>query len=334
MKKEQIKILSPVDRIEEVLPLIKAGADEFFCGFLIRGEIFSSIRESVKRISDNKYDYSKFNASSLDEFIALARLIKSKGKKIFLALNSPFLDESKIKIAEDIINRIKNLNIDGVIISDLRLVNILKNAGMNMVASSYLEVKNEEAVKYLIVAGFKRIIFDRQVTLADIKIIKKYPQMEFETFVLHSGCRSLGGYCCRGYILADKKQLKNIKMSSHPCCGIYKIANRQKIKKPDLSINKNIIAGRLTMPANICGACAIYQFKKYGITSIKIVGRGYPTDKKITSVKFIKKCLSLSEQFKNKKDYYKETRRLFEHTFNALNEGCLEKECYYPHFFN
>lgn len=313
--KVQMKILSPIDRIEEALPLIEAGADEFFCGFVTEKKNFDSPR--VAKITS-------CNIPNFDDFIGLVKLIKSKGKKIFVVMNSLKLDENKIKIIENIVNKLKKLKIDGVIISDLRLVDILKKAGINIVASSILEVKNEEAIKYMIHFGIKRIIFDRQITLTDIEIIKKYPQTEFETFVFYTGCRSLSGYCWR---IGFKKNL----MPNHFCCGKYKVTGKQNTKDSCAKINKKIIAERLSMPKYTCGACAMYQFKKIGITSLKIVGRGYATDKKIAAVKFIKKCLNLLDKFTDKKQYYQEVNKLHKSIFN---EKCHRNRCYYPHFFN
>lgn len=44
-----------------------------------------------------------------------------------------------------------------------------------------------------------------------------------------------------------------------------------------------------------CGACAIYDFKKIGISSLKILDRNLPSEEKVKAAKFIKKSLEFLE---------------------------------------
>ncbi len=92
------------------------------------------------------------------------------------------------------------------------------------------------------------------------------------------------------------------------------------------------MAERLSFaPFFSCGACALWQFWKIGITSVKIAGRGRSTELKIAYVRFIKKSLDALKKSVCEDEFYREVRKLFLKTFK---KNCRRIYCYYPHFFN
>lgn len=327
MPRKKIKILSPIDRLEEALPLIEAGADEFYCGVILGGKNLSCIRTGTKNGCPKDY-LSRSNLPDLDELKKLVRLMKDNKRKIFLALNFTFLNDNKINTIESEIGKIKKTGIDGIIVSDLRLLDILQKAKIKAIASSFLEAKNKETIKYLIGLGFERIIFDRQITTEDLKITRSYPEKEFETFVMYGGCRSLAGYCNPALLSVNRRLLKNKSASVHLCFGSYIAKENRILTKTPVSFDRDVMAKRLTMPKPTCGGCAIYQFKKCGIDSLKIVGRGFETEEKVAAVKFVRSCLELANICKDEKRYYNRVRKIYKDTFN---ESC-KRNCYYPHF--
>lgn len=317
MAKHKIKILAPIDRAKEVLPLIKAGADEFFCGVLIDDENLS-----CKRAMGVK----KSNLANLAELEKLVKIIKKRKKSIFLALNIPHDKIGAYKAIKKNIKKIKRIGVDAIIIGNIDLMDKFKESGLKIIASSLLEVKNKETAELLIKEfGVKRIILDRQITLNDIKdIISKFPTIEFETFIMASGCRSLNSACNR-HLATDKKYLH-----MHLCISLSLINKKNKESFLN-SLDRKVIAERLKMPSYSCGACALFQFKELNISSIKIVGRGMPTSIKVKNTKFIKQTLDILEKNYPRKKFYKETEKLFE---KAFGEKCKRQYCYYPHFFD
>jgi len=317
-----MKILSPIDKIEEALPLIKAGADEFYCGILIGNKNFSTMRSSSLK---------KSNLSGFGTLRKLVKLVKKKEKKIFLALNDSFINPRQSEVIERNLDKIKESGIDGIIIGNIDLMNRLKKSGLEIIASSLLETKNEETVRFLNEKfKVKRIILDRQITLDDIKnITSRFPKMEFESFIIEGGCRSLIS-ACRRHLVTRKEYLdKKLSWFPHLCWFDFSIENK---KIPFFSSkDKKVIAGRLTMPYKCCGACALFQFQKYGITSVKIVGRGFSTVRKVKNIKFIRDALNILERSYREEDFYRKTEKLFEKTFH---KKCQRQYCYYPHFFN
>jgi hypothetical protein len=80
-----------------------------------------------------------------------------------------------------------------------------------------------------------------------------------------------------------------------------------------------------------CGACAIYDFHKIGIASLKVLDRNMPTEEKVKATSFIRKCADLlNENNIPKNEYIDKCRDLFKQTFKVK---CNQYDCYYPSIF-
>lgn len=311
----KIKILSPIDRVSEALPLIRAGADEFYAGVLISKKNFSSVRVA---------DQSKFNLPNMSQLVKLVKLLKKHKKKIYVTLNHPCLSKMDDEIINFNLKKLKESGVDGIIIGSLDLISKVKKQKLKPIASSYFEAKNEETVSFLRELGIKRVILDRQINLTDLNnITRKFPSMELETFVMASACRSLASACHNFSVLKKASAKKFV----HMCDVDFSISS----SKNGLSKNKGKeIAQKLKRPPNACGACALYYFQKFSITSVKLVGRGFSTERKVENTKYVKKAISILKKKVSLNTFFAEVEFLFQRTFGRK---CFRKYCYYPHFF-
>jgi hypothetical protein len=77
-----------------------------------------------------------------------------------------------------------------------------------------------------------------------------------------------------------------------------------------------------------CGACAIYDLAGMGVTSLKIVGRGNVTERKITDIKFLRMLLSyLTGEKPTMSSFRKLAQQRYQQTYGR---PCLEHLCYFP----
>jgi putative protease len=312
----RIKILSPIDRVEEIFPLIKAGADEFYCGVLTDNINLACIRAASLENS---------NLLNLTELKKLVVIVKKQNKNIFLVLNTPRDNIEVFNIIEKNISNIKKIAPDAVIVGNINLMNKLKNSKLDIIASSLLEVKNKETVRFLVEEfGVKKVILERQITIDDLdSIMFEFPRIDFEVFIMALGCRSLNSACNRHLIT------KSNKSGVHFCLSSFDVGKKNKVVALDFS-DKKIIADRLKMPMPSCGACALFQFKEYPIRSVKIVGRGFLTKDKVKNVRFVRETLDMLKNNYSQNKFYQKTESLFEATFGRK---CERQYCYYPHFF-
>jgi hypothetical protein len=77
-----------------------------------------------------------------------------------------------------------------------------------------------------------------------------------------------------------------------------------------------------------CGACALYELKSVGVTSVKIVGRGNPTERKLRDLHFLRGLLDLLEKERPTCRAYREAaRKCYRETYKR---PCRAYMCYYP----
>ncbi|MFA6988457.1 MAG: U32 family peptidase [Candidatus Gastranaerophilaceae bacterium] len=305
-----IKILSPIDKINEVEQLIESGADEFFCGVLMGDDCYSSARMTSR---------DKENIKNIDDLVVLAGKIKEREKNLFLAINRQLLKKEDIKKIKNSIDYLTEIGVDGFIVSNVDLLNAIKEKRIKLIASSFFEAKNTETVDFLKRFNIRRIILDRQITEADINIIrKKFPDLEIEVFIMEAGCRSLDSYCNRE-IINKKKGAE-----SHTCLADFNVHDNDNV----ISQNQaKVISERLKLPYPTCGICALPVFKKYHIDSVKIVGRGISSERKIRNVKFVKSAVNILHDH-TIRDKQKAFKDLYIKMFGF---NCHEKYCYFPH---
>ncbi|MDX1778412.1 MAG: U32 family peptidase, partial [Thermodesulfobacteriota bacterium] len=77
-----------------------------------------------------------------------------------------------------------------------------------------------------------------------------------------------------------------------------------------------------------CGACALYEFKKMKLTSLKIVGRGNTTERKKTDISFFQTLLDyLCKKRPSKSEFRDFSRNLYKKTYKR---SCRSFMCHYP----
>lgn len=178
MKKPEL--LAPAGNLEKLKIAIIYGADAVYLG----GENFG-LRAGAKN----------FTLEQLTEGIKFAH---DREKKIYLTLNIIPHNEDLVGLPE-YVAKLKELDLDAVIISDPGVLKIVKNIipEMEVHLSTQASTTNYAAVNFWYEQGVRRIILARELSLEEIKeIIKKSPpDMKIETFVHGAMCISYSGRC-------------------------------------------------------------------------------------------------------------------------------------------
>lgn len=122
-------------------------------------------------------NYSK----SLKELPECIDKIKIKNKNVYLNLNI-FAKEKDIKRLKRIVEQLKFLNVDGFIVSDLGILNVLKENGLGskVMLDLHTYVTNKYSAKSLLDLGIKRVCVAKEITLEDIKEISAYCKGKIE----------------------------------------------------------------------------------------------------------------------------------------------------------
>jgi U32 family peptidase len=174
-----MELVAPGGSLEKIEYAYHYGADAVYVGlpdFSLRARI------------------NEFTPAKLKQAVKLAC---SFNKKIFFTLNI-YAHERHLGILKKHLKLIAEIKPDAIIISDPGIINLARKIApkTKIHLSTQANTTNSEAVKFWQKQGVKRIILAREVTLDEIKKIKKAcPKVELEYFVHGAMCMSLSGRC-------------------------------------------------------------------------------------------------------------------------------------------
>jgi putative protease len=316
------KILSPIKAYSAAQKVIKAGADEIYCGVRTPGlEDFELYRGASADIP------------TYDEFERVTEYAHKNDVEVLVTINQPYIiDSMEKKLAKHIISCV-NAGADRLIIGDLGMLQLVKDLApdIELCASTYLSATNVEAVKFLQNEGFGRVILERHVPLEQIIEIADEVDVEIEAFIHGSGCSNINVNCYfyhykfpemdQGYLSID-----GIKF---PCSLPYEIIDKDK----NMSLGNCPIIDAYTF----CSLCKLPQMVRSKITGLKIEGRGINEEYQASTTRLYSEMIDLiikegDYEFFKKVESIKEEFIPLPQTLplNSLKELCCEQErCYY-----
>lgn len=144
-----IKKLVPIDSVDEVVPIINAGATELFCGIITSNGCLNAYS-----------NIPKANLKGFDELKKVLEISHSYEVPVYLTRNLRRMDNNDLNNAFKEIEKAVSLGIDGIIVADLRLLDKVKKANLplKVISSSLMPSFNSEAVRLYMDLGISRII--------------------------------------------------------------------------------------------------------------------------------------------------------------------------------
>lgn len=313
-----MKILAPIDNLNEVDKLISAGADEFYGGFIP----YNWFREYGAQGSPNRRNFMSAQIKSENEFSQIIEKIHSNNKRFYLALNQKLFNADQYPFMDNLIKYIKSARVDGLIVADLGLSLFLKkgNYDIPVILSTLAQVMNSRSAKFYAELGFKRIVLSRDLSLKEMeKIVADNPSVAFEALILIGKCFNLEGFCTYEHCNPNR---------TWPCNQEYKISFDKKSGLEN-EVARQVKVWSQAERTDACGLCALVQLKKIGIKNLKIVGRGASLERKIQSVESLKALMNLTKS-KIPVDndiFYVMAREKYE---NIFKHSCAKVNCYFP----
>jgi putative protease len=185
------------------------------------------------------------------------------GLKAYLTVNSAVYNPD-IKEAKDLIEKAKIAQIDGVIVWDPAVIEIAKKTGLKIIISTQANISNWMSAEFYKKLGAQRIVLAREMTLAQIKELRKKTKIEIETFVHGAMCVAVSGRCILSAYLFGKSS--NCGACAQPC--------RKEWILSDAEGNKISNYGKYFLSAkDLCMIEYIPDLIKAGINAFKIEGR-------------------------------------------------------------
>ena len=172
------ELLAPAGSRKAFLGALAAGADAVYLG----GEKFGA-----RAYAEN------FSQEDIVRSIREAHLY---GRKVYLTLNV-LTKENELKETVAFAVSLYRAGLDGVIVQDLGVLDTLHREcpGLDLHASTQMSVAGPEAVRFLKQHGVKRVVPARELSLEEIRTIKREEPVDIECFIHGAMCYSYSGRC-------------------------------------------------------------------------------------------------------------------------------------------
>lgn len=265
-----VELLAPAGNFISLRSVLENGADSTYIGL-------------------NTYNMrANANNFSLDELKEVSKIAKEYSAKTYLCTNI-ILNETEAVKLQKLLPSIAEAEIDGLILSDIGLIEDTVSNGLEAHISVQENISNSFALKTLKKLGAKRAILSRELSLAQIKRITESSPIETEVFVHGAMCMAISGRCFLSNVLYGRSA--NCGDCIQPCRKNWtlsfdedsedNVSNTTEIDDESMIISKsfdNTYRTNFFSPKDMCMIEHIPELIEAGIASFKIEGRGRSPD--------------------------------------------------------
>lgn len=175
IKQRKIELLAPAKNLECGIEAINHGADAVYIGA-------------------PKFGARAAAVNSLEDIAALVEHAHLYNARIYVAVNT-ILKEEELKETEEMIWALYRVGVDALIVQDMAVMK-LNLPPIPLHASTQMDNRTPEKVKFLADAGFRQVVLARELSLREIrKIHEACPETPLEIFVHGALCVSYSGQC-------------------------------------------------------------------------------------------------------------------------------------------
>ncbi|MDE5539376.1 MAG: U32 family peptidase [Bacilli bacterium] len=235
-----IELLAPAGNLERLKVAYLYGADAVYIG---------------------GYNYSlRANAinCSIDELKEATDFAHNLSKKIYVTVNIVF-HNNDLEGLKDYLMELASIGIDAVIVSDIAVINCIKNNNINLEIhlSTQSSTLNYEAALFYKELGVKRIVLARESSRHDIKVIKEKTGLDLECFIQGAMCTSISGKCVLSNVATSRDS--NRGGCAQICRWTFKINDEDEIFS--------------MTPKDLNMATFLEDMMQLGVNSFKVEGR-------------------------------------------------------------
>lgn len=251
----KIELLAPAGNLEKLKVAVLYGADAVYIG----GEAYS-----LRAMADN------FDIEDMKEGLKFAH---EHGAKVYVTVNI-FAHNDDLKGMPTYIKTLNDIGVDAIIVSDPGVFSIVKEVAPDMEVhiSTQANNTNYKTCEFWYKLGAKRIVLARELSLKEIKEIRKMApkDLELEAFVHGAMCISYSGRCLLSNYMTYRDA--NRGACAHPCRYKYYLVEE---KRPGqyFPVFEDERGTYILNSNDLCMIEHIPELVESGITSFKIEGR-------------------------------------------------------------
>lgn len=267
----RIELLAPAKDASVAIAAIRCGADAVYIG---------APQFSAREAAGN-------TISAIEQIVAFAHPYYAR---VYVALNT-LLRDNELAPAEKMIHQLHRIGIDGLIVQDVGLLE-LDLPPVPLIASTQMHNATAEKVRFLEAVGFSRVILARELTIEQIREIRRQTTVELECFVHGALCVGVSGQCCMSYAIGGRSG--NRGQCAQPCRRRYTLKDRRGktivrdrhlLSLKDLNLADHLpdlidagicsfkIEGRLKDVAYVANTVGVYRLRLDALLAEKGLGR-------------------------------------------------------------
>ena len=302
-----VELLAPAGNFISLTSALKNGADAIYIGLEDM-----NMRVDIKKASEITREY---------------------GAKLYVCTNT-IMKDSDIEILKGQLPLIKEYGADGIILSDISLIDLAIENGLEAHMSVQENTTNFYALKALEKLGVKRAILSRELSLEDIREITKKlretdSSIETEVFIHGAMCMAISGRCFLSYGLYGRSA--NCGDCLQPCRKEWKLVFEENdedevVNFSDCDDESFIISNsydgsyrtNFFSPKDMALIEHIPELIEAGIDSFKIEGRARSPDYVATAVRVYREAI---DSYQKDPENYRYDPKWMEDLMKVFNRG-------------
>lgn len=250
---KKVELLAPAGTLEKLKIAVLYGADAVYLG----GKRFG-LRASG----------GNFSVEEMREGIEYAH---KNNKKVYVTVNI-FAHNTDLEGLKDYLRELRDLKVDGVLISDLGVFTIAREIipEVPLHVSTQANTTNWTAVKTWQQLGARRVVLARELSLKEIKEIREKTNAELEIFVHGAMCMAYSGRCVMSNYMTGRDA--NRGACTQACRWKYSLVEE---KRPGeyFPVEEDKNGSYIFNSKDMCLLPYLDEVIKSGVDSLKIEGR-------------------------------------------------------------
>lgn len=244
----RVEILSPAGTFESFKAAVNAGADAIYVGGSMYG---------ARAFAGN------FDREELNSAIDYAHI---HGKKVYLTVNTLLKNRELYDGLHDFLIPAYENGLDAVIVQDYGVFEFIKEnfPGLDIHASTQMTVNGRLSASFLEKKGASRIVTSRELSLEEIRNIRRSTSLEIESFVHGALCYCYSGQCMLSSMIGARSG--NRGRCAQPCRLMYELYDENMQKKGQRG-------PYILSPKDMCALAILPDVIEAGVYSLKIEGR-------------------------------------------------------------
>ncbi|MDR3019512.1 MAG: U32 family peptidase, partial [Treponema sp.] len=203
MKSQKIELLAPAGSPEALDAAVGEGADAVYLG----------LKDFNARLRSANFTYAQFEGA--------LRSLRRMGKKVYVTVNTVFEQREADRMYQ-MLKYLEAQGPDAIIVQDFGVIAMARSEfpSLRLHASTQMNIASARGANALSRHGVSRVVLARELSLEELRSIKRETNLELEIFVHGALCISVSGICLFSSFLGGKSA--NRGMCTQACRRLYR----------------------------------------------------------------------------------------------------------------